>query len=487
MNPPPPSPELRRLMDRLLDGSALTREESLRFERLLEDDDALACYVASIQQEELLPLALATAPACETRPSSFPWRGYLARMALPAAACLVFSLGFLAGRQPAGKRPAPEAPARITGLVGVEWENGSDPLPEDAVGKRLAFRTGLAELTYGNGVRVTVEGPADLTVTGKNSARLDSGKLVASVPKGAEGFTVDYGGGKVVDLGTEFALATTAGGPTELGVFDGKVELHRPGADVVSLAVNQSLLLDPDAEGKAGTIPFDHGKFVRRIPTRDFRWEIDGTGPVTKEFDVSHLVWKAADYRALFKWMQGPYGVCIRDVGLYLDGNPVSTGKGEGVTGRLPMVRDNMTGLPVSPAQYARGRWTVRATLEPLPFAPGRDLSAKPVRCVGIMQFEEGLVTGATAEDFLGTWTYSYDGKNERRTFLPDGSVEIFVNGKRYDGPASQGRWSVEDGILLMKIPFRNLTEEHVLRDKNTLIFVKNPYENATRSKDGGK
>lgn len=491
----PPSSELRRYVDRLLEGHALTKLESAHLEQLLEDDASLAYYVQMMQQESLLPLAVEGIPYPAVQPETL-WRKRVQNcVVLAAAACVIFAFGFFAGSHKPGTEatktttPAALSPARITGLVGIEWNTGREP---DLVGKdggveRLAFRTGLAELTYGNGVRVTVEGPADFTITGPNSARLDSGKLVAAVPKGAEGFSVDYAGGKVVDLGTEFALSTSAKGPTELGVFDGKVELHRPNTDVLSLTENQAVLLHPADDKGASAIPLNRDKFVRRIPNRDFRWEITQLSPTQLEFDVSHLVWKSANYRALFKWMQGADGMQIRDVGLYLDGKAVSISSTKGVTAHLHAVHDNMIELPVGPKQFQRGRWTVRATLEPLPLDPKRNLTQRPIYCLGIMQFEEGLVTEATAKDFIGTWTYNYAGQRFERQFFPDGTMKVSINGKLSTGPTSQSHWIVENGVLRLTIPTsppqKELVEEHVLRDRDTLIFVRNPYDNAKRVK----
>ncbi len=57
------------------------------------------------------------------------------------------------------------------------------------------------------------------------------GKLRATVPPQAVGFTIGSPNLDVVDLGTEFGLQVEAEGKTEVHVFKGKVELHNPGAD----------------------------------------------------------------------------------------------------------------------------------------------------------------------------------------------------------------------------------------------------------------
>ncbi len=486
-----PSGELRRFTDRLLGGEALSKTESARLEELIEDDDALSYYVHSMQQDELMPAALAGQPAVGVVVRKWPVLKQVGQgLAWAAAACVVFALGHFYGHRPVAQMTTSghvSHSPRITGLVGVEWVAGEVPdlLNGGDIGRKLAFRSGLAELTYGNGVRVTLQGPAELTITGPNAARLAHGRLVAAVPKGAEGFTVDYKGGTVVDLGTEFGLDVAATGKAELGVFDGEVELHRPNQTTLSLLANQALLLDSTGgKSAAVSIPLNREKFVRRIPTRDFRWEINTTDPVRMEFDVSHLVWKASSYLGIFKWMRGEDGVRIKDVELCLDGVPVSRNSSVGVTGGLERVHDNLFNLPLTEPQYRHGSWTLRAVLQVLPLAPDRDLKTLPISSVGTLLFEEGFVTEATTEDFIGSWAYNYDGKKFQRHFYADGTMNMTSGGvllPKEGNPFNESRWWVDRGVLHLTIPGRRIEEEHVLRDHDTMIFVKNPYENAKR------
>lgn len=491
MTPPAPHPELRALVDRLLDEGPLSRTEMARLEELLDVPDNLAYYLSITTGEALMPEALAgvqpAAPAAKAAPNkkrTIAWIG-----ALAATACVMFATGLFLGRLepvPMAQKPPTLPPARITGLVGVEWESGKEPdlVSADGSAQRLAFRTGLAELTYGNGVRVTLEGPADFSITGPNAARLDRGRLVAAVPKGAEGFSVDYSGGKVVDLGTEFGLETMGTGAAELGVFDGEVELHRPGNEVLSLVKNQSVLIDQaDQESPVTAIPLDRKKFVRRIPTRDFRWEVTKLEPTQVEFDVSHLVWKAANYRALFKWMQGPDALQISNVTLCLDGKPVNVNTTTGTTGHLKHVRDNLFELPLPKDQFQRGKWTIRATLQPIERADIFKKNNTPIHSLGILQFEEGLASKATASDFIGTWSYRYAGEKYERRINSDGTITFFRNGKVEPGGFPGGTWAVENGVLRINSPKEGLHEDHVLRDPDTMIFVSQPYDNAVKVK----
>lgn len=485
----PPTPELRKLVDQLLDERGMTKVETSRLEDLMRDKDGLRYYAELVTQESMMADALEGITGVE-KPRvtlSFPVKVLLAA----AAAAMFFALGFFS-RQPGDSSgittaraadPAPShagtLPARITGLMGVEWAEGGEPdlMANHGTARQLAIRTGLVEVTYASGVRVTLEGPAEFSVVDPTAGRLSNGKLVAYVPPGAEGFHVDYAKGRVVDLGTEFAMDVKADGRAELGVFDGRIQLHLPGQDVRQLQVNQALMHDDSAEEPLVSIPLDRDKFVRRLPARDFRWEATGDASRKVEFDVTHLIWKPASYRALFKGIHGAGRVEIRDVELCLDGKTVDSWDGAGTTGlHVQNVRSNLVSLDVSSADFRRGRWTVKADLRLLDGTKG------PVS--GILQFEEGLVSAATAEDFIGTWRYYFNGVEHKRRFMPDGTIRFYKNGILATENFVNGRWKVENGVLYQSAPEIGLVEEHVLRNAGTLIFVNQPYDNAVKVPD---
>ncbi|MGC4017003.1 MAG: FecR domain-containing protein [Luteolibacter sp.] len=482
----PPSPELRRLVDRLMDGETLARTEMARLEELLDAPDALAYYLSVATQEGLMPEAVAAAePPAEARAGArihrFPFRLVIQA----AAACAIFAIGWQLGHhRPEAPQVASNAPAaRITGLMGVEWKSGHEPdlVAHGGSAGRLSFASGLVEVTYGSGVRVTLEGPADFTVNDATSGKLDSGKLVASVPKGAEGFRVDYAKGNVVDLGTEFAMDARKDGALELGVLDGKVDLNVPGDAPRRLLVNQAVIHGNDMEEPVQVIPFDREKFVRRLPARDFRWNMDSFTPKQLEFDVTHLIWKGSNYRAIFKWINGKDAIMVHDVGLYCDGVPVAEDSHVGSTGYLKNVRDNVYGLELKPKDFRRGRWTIRASIDP--YERAKEIKG-PVHSEGILQFEEGMVTTAGPSDFIGRWSYYYGGRHFIREFTSDGHLLFTTDGK----PSSdfQGaKWTVTEGALEINVPsMPGIFERHVLRDPKTLIFTSNPYDNAVKMEE---
>jgi len=478
-----PSPELRKLIDRLLADGGLGKVETSRLEELLKDRDALRYYTEVMAQESMMAEALEGIEGAEKKPIRFPVKS----IALAAAACVVFGLGFFSGRQKADSSQVVEKKGQhvqVTGLMGVEWGAGGAPefVAGSVAAERVAFRSGLVELTYASGVRVTLEGPADFSVMNATSGRLADGKLVAYVPPGAEGFSVDYAQGKVVDLGTEFAM-DVQGPKAEVGVFDGEIELHLPGDKPRALFQDQAVIHNEGTGMRLRAVPLDREKFVRRMPARDFRWEVTSHETRELEFDVTHLIWKPSDYRAIFKWMEGRDAIVIRDVELRRDGKVVAADIHEGVTGTLRLVRDNVFRLDVKPGDFERGRWTLHVTMGAYPREgwPADEMDM-PVASLGLLQFEEGLVSTATAADFIGRWEYYNLGSHYVREFHPDGRLDLSVNGKVNPQSFVGMKWEVADGVLTIGVPtMKNVYERHVLRDRDTLIFMSNRYGNATR------
>jgi hypothetical protein len=137
----------------------------------------------------------------------------------------------------------------------------------------------------------------------------------------------------------------------------------------------------------------------------------------------------------------------------------------------------------VKPGQYDRGRWTIKVRMETMERGGGVLAHPEvPIASSGILQFEEGLVTGAEAEQFIGRWAYNHLGSTFVREFKPDGSVTLEKNGKKVDVEIwANSRWWVERGVLNVSIPHKALIERHVLRDEKTLIFTSNPYDNAVK------
>jgi len=513
MNYTPPS-ELRDLIDKLLDQQGLSRTETAQLEEHLENDDALHFYLTITQQEALIPEAIGHASAAAAPPvgtHTSPKRGQNHKIVSfakwAAAACIIFGAGWIIGT----KNPQlqtynivemkPESTTggdlvyndenypTITGLYGVQWSHEADnhaviPAP----GNLISIDSGLVELSYPSGVKVLLEGPAIYQPTCHESGMLNFGKLVASVPPGAEGFTIDYNGGKVVDIGTEFGIDVKENGDTEVGVFDGLVEMHLPDHEKpLVITENSALLHSSSLENAVAAIPFDQEKFIRNTPSRYFSWDVNGVEMREFEFNVSNLIWKGTTYRAIFKWMKGKDAIDIYRVSLHLDGKPIVTNNNFGCTGGLKTTKDNIFNLELPDLKYRRGKWTVKALVAPKTRDNADDTFEEvPPQTSGMMKLVEGIATSATKEDFIGAWQYVWEGRTYIRDFTPEGRIKFYINGKLSKG-LKTCTWTVEDGVMKMWIPHLNTAEDVILLDENTMMFTDQPYGNAVRvpSPDG--
>ena len=128
-------------------------------------------------------------------------------------------------------------------------------------GESVELKSGLVEITFGDGAVVSVEGPAKFQVNGNNSGELLSGKILAWVPRRASGFVVDTVAAQLVDLGTEFVTHVDEKKSTFIYVYQGKVEVGVKDSDGAvaeqrkrMLKGGQSLRIDSSGVSSEGVI-----------------------------------------------------------------------------------------------------------------------------------------------------------------------------------------------------------------------------------------
>lgn len=90
---------------------------------------------------------------------------------------------------------------------------------------RFVINRGFAQLEFFCGATVILEAPAELEIESTWLARCHHGRLRVSVPEPARGFTIQTKDYQAVDLGTEFAMAVSEEGTSEVHVFEGEVRL----------------------------------------------------------------------------------------------------------------------------------------------------------------------------------------------------------------------------------------------------------------------
>lgn len=495
-----PSIELIELINKSL-AKSITRVEMARLEELLEQDSNLDYYLRMTSVEANLyhlPASELKISPLKSRPVKKAWPR------LAAAALIIFSTGMIAGKYLLTSPPAPvetaslaksnqDSAASITSMIGVTWTSlapeGID-LTEES--REIAIDSGLVEVTFQSGVRTIIEGPANFKITGGNAAYLSRGRIVADVPDGAEGFTVSYMDGKVIDLGTEFALHVPEDrAPVEVGVFRGEVEVYTQDETPPMKVLENHAIKYGGKDGQHfSSIPFERRDYIRELPSREFPWALPKT-PTTETsalvFDVSHLVWKSGDYQAIFKWMQGRDATCIQSAELRKNGIIVSSDDHPGKSGMFSRTFENTYSFHIDERPQRSDTWTLHLNVIADDRGDEKVGSFIP-ESSGTLLFEDSQSLNAQEAAFLGTWEYRHNDDVHQRTFNPDHTANYRINGKE-TSEFTNATWTVKDGILTLTMPrvyngVRNdMVELHRLRDEQELIFLNQPYRNGYRVK----
>jgi hypothetical protein len=271
--------ELRGLLDALCED-CITPEQVRRLEEMvLADPQAEAYYVQYMALFAELSRRFRGTEAAQARraatavPRRQVWRrrivlwGAIGVAGLAAAVLLVVMLdqSKTARLQVQDQEErGDDTVALLLQAPGAVWER-TDPPPR--VGAPLApgmlrLKSGHALLQFYCGATVLLQGPAELQLVSRTRAYCARGKLRATVPAQAQGFTIASPKLDIVDRGTEFGLDVGAGEQTEVHVFQGKVELYGAGQKTDkprSLTTGQGLRLEE--AGATRSIPLNPAAF----------------------------------------------------------------------------------------------------------------------------------------------------------------------------------------------------------------------------------
>lgn len=293
MTPPcDPDHDLERLLMGLVDGE-LSPAERQHLAALLRDDPALQQQYrdyllldALLSWEQPQSVEREQTPDPSTHVTLHAQRAVRPVLLAVAAAAVLLATGvFLLwpraqppgvvavvrhGEDPAVDlevEPAASGLAVLTRSVRARWAADSrQPGVGAAVGPgRLRLEAGLVQLEFYSGATLVVEGPADLELLSADRLRCRAGRLRATVPPQARGFTVLSDTARLVDLGTEFGVDVAPSGATELHVFTGKVRVGEPGPDAppAEQEVGAGRGLKVEGGGRRTDVPVD----ARRFPT----------------------------------------------------------------------------------------------------------------------------------------------------------------------------------------------------------------------------
>jgi len=249
------------------ESGTLSDADLARLQTLLkEDPEARQLYV----QWQMLTTAfeLHAQGASPTTPDNLPTPppsrslGWASVAGLALAACVLLSVGlvwslwvsdsgtsgssqsFASNTDGTTQETTSQGIAILTRLVDPAWPQGQQArqVGEALTSGRFQLNEGLAQIEFFCGATIVLEGPADLDLQSSSHALVRTGKIRATVPPAARGFSLDTQQMKVVDLGTEFGMSVSADS-VDVQVFDGEVELHPQAKDVRRITTGQGVSL----------------------------------------------------------------------------------------------------------------------------------------------------------------------------------------------------------------------------------------------------
>jgi hypothetical protein len=238
-----------------------------RADSVSDDCDQIAAQVARSSQTS--PKRFSRSGVLGSRGSAFQVATeYLARP-LPFAAVVLASLSLLTVlmtvtmvlviRSPAtadAARPqeirwvVPKFVARLSLTHSVKWmDAASSPMVGQVLAEGQVFDVagGWAEITFKNGARLILEGPAVLEVQSADNVRLRAGKVVADVPESAKVFTVETPFSRIAHAGATFGVRVEPSQITEIEVFKGTINVN-------AILADTSKVVTPEQTVTAGQV-----------------------------------------------------------------------------------------------------------------------------------------------------------------------------------------------------------------------------------------
>lgn len=117
--------------------------------------------------------------------------------------------------------------AVLRNVINVDWGNKPSITQGELLRARhLEFESGFLMVDFLSGVRMIVEGPADLDLKSENEVYVSKGKMSCHVTEFGRGFKIYTKEMDVIDLGTRFGLEVNGNSKPEIHVLEGKVLLQ---------------------------------------------------------------------------------------------------------------------------------------------------------------------------------------------------------------------------------------------------------------------
>lgn len=176
--------------------------------------------------------------------------------ALAAAFLIISVIGYTLNDSEVITVQAPAPQIELAQLQSIsddlKWNFEARKQGDTIFNEALRLTQGHIVLKYENGAEIKIQGPAEYTLHGPDSATLNYGTLAAHIPEAAQGFTIDAPKALITDLGTEFSLKVNQQGQSEVLVYDGEVVSSLLGEDGntlkhLNLYANEAIRIDANS------------------------------------------------------------------------------------------------------------------------------------------------------------------------------------------------------------------------------------------------
>lgn len=242
-----PEPEV--LIQRYLEGRLREDEADALLQKLQSNPALATSLLEHLELDAMLRQTVKTGAPTKRPNILMPQKRYgvSALAGAAAVAALTALVAVWSWENRSAKSPSEATTASVAVLsrgANLVWEDGGTSPAAGALLSPgwLRIKSGLAQIEFYQGARVSIEGPAALKLISAGEAFVASGKLSAHVPPQAKGFRINTAKGSIVDLGTEFGVNVTDAG-AEVHVFDGEVELHPESAAMQPLKGGEAMKL----------------------------------------------------------------------------------------------------------------------------------------------------------------------------------------------------------------------------------------------------
>ncbi|SMP58178.1 FecR family protein [Neorhodopirellula lusitana] len=122
-----------------------------------------------------------------------------------------------------------EKVATLIQTTNVTWDSQHKSIGElsrVSIGQKLCIHQGSLKLVFDSGVEALVLAPCLIEIQERDRVYCSYGRITAKAADSGNGFIIDTPVARVTDLGTEFGVAISDSGETEVAVFEGEVDVE---------------------------------------------------------------------------------------------------------------------------------------------------------------------------------------------------------------------------------------------------------------------